>query len=61
MAEIEKSAVTSRAPAGLGIKRKQLIAAVRKQPPEAARKYILRAAFQALTSPWRATWNVCGG
>lgn len=50
MATIEQLAATLQALAGPGIKRKELIAAVRGRHPKASKKDIVRAAFYALTS-----------
>lgn len=50
MATIEQLAVTLQGLAGPGIKRKELIAAVREKHPKASKKDIVRAAFYALTS-----------
>ena len=50
MATIEQLAATLQGLAGPGIKRKDLIAAVRERHPKASKKEIVRAAFYALTS-----------
>lgn len=50
MATIEQLATTLQGLAGPGIKRKELIAAVREKHPKASKKDIVRAAFYALTS-----------
>jgi hypothetical protein len=50
MATIEQLAATLQGLAGPGIKRKELIAAVREKHPKASKKNIVRAAFYALTS-----------
>lgn len=50
MASIEQLATTLQGLAGPGIKRKELIAAVREKHPKASKKDIVRAAFYALTS-----------
>jgi hypothetical protein len=50
MATIEQLAATLQGAAGPGIKRKELIAAVREKYPKASKKDIVRAAFYALTS-----------
>lgn len=50
MASIEQLAVTLHGLAGPGIKRKELIAAVREKHPNASKREIVRAAFYALTS-----------
>ena len=50
MATIEELAATLQGLAGPGIKRKELIAAVREKHPKATKKDIVRAAFYALTS-----------
>lgn len=50
MATIEQLAATLQGLAGPGIKRKELIAAVREKHPKASKKDIVRAAFYALTS-----------
>lgn len=51
MPKIEELAATLQGLAGPGIKRKELIAAVREKHPKASKKDIVRAAFFALTSP----------
>ena len=50
MASIEELAATLQGLAGPGIKRKELVAAVREKHPKASKKDIVRAAFYALTS-----------
>lgn len=50
MAKIEELAATLHGLAGPGIKRKELIGAVREKHPKASKKDIVRAAFYALTS-----------
>jgi len=50
MATIEQLATTLQGLAAPGIKRKELIAAVREKHPKASKKDIVRAAFYALTS-----------
>jgi hypothetical protein len=50
MATIEQLAATLQGLAGPGVKRKELIAAVREKHPKASKKDIVRAAFYALTS-----------
>ncbi|MFB0493190.1 hypothetical protein ABIE45_005776 [Methylobacterium sp. OAE515] len=50
MVLIEQLAATLQGLAGPGIKRKELIAAVREKHPKASKKDIVRAAFYALTS-----------
>ncbi len=50
MATIEQLAATLQGLAGPGIKRKELIAAVREKHPKASKKDIVRAAFYALAS-----------
>lgn len=50
MASIEQLAATLQGLAGPGIKRKELVAAVREKHPKASKKDIVRAAFYALTS-----------
>lgn len=50
MAAIEQLAATLQGLAGPGIKRKELIAAVREKHPKASKKDIVRAAFYALTT-----------
>lgn len=49
MARIDESAGTLQRLAEPGIKRKELIAAVREHHPKASKKDIVRAAFYALT------------
>ncbi|MGN8097786.1 hypothetical protein CTI14_01540 [Methylobacterium radiotolerans] len=50
MARIEELAATLQGLAAPGIKRKELVAAVREKHPKASKKDIVRAAFYALTS-----------
>lgn len=50
MATIEELAGTLQGLAGPGIKRKELVSAVREKHPKASKKDIVRAAFYALTS-----------
>ena len=50
MAAIKQLATTLQGLAGPGIKRKELIAAVREKHPKASKKDIVRAAFYALTT-----------
>lgn len=50
MALIEQLSTTLQGLAGPGIKRKELIAAVREKHPKASKKDIVRAAFYALTT-----------
>jgi hypothetical protein len=50
MATIEQLATTMQGLAGPGIKRKELVAAVREKHPKASKKDIVRAAFYALTT-----------
>lgn len=50
MATIEQLATTLQRLAGPGIRRKDLIAAVREKHPNTSKKAIVRAAFYALTS-----------
>lgn len=50
MASIEELASTLQDLAGPGLKRRELIAAVREKHPKASKKDIVRAAFFALTS-----------
>ena len=50
MATIEQLATTLQGLAGPGIKRKELVAAVREKHPKASKKDIVRAAFYALTT-----------
>jgi hypothetical protein len=50
MAKIEEVAATLQGLAGPGVKRKELVAAVREKHPKASKKDIVRAAFYALTS-----------
>ena len=50
MATIEQLATELHALAGPGVKRKELVAAVRERHPKASKKDIVRAAFYALTS-----------
>lgn len=49
MSDIERVAATLRQVAQANMKTKELIAAVRRQHPEATKKEIVRAAFYALT------------
>lgn len=51
MPSIEQLATTLQGLANPEIKRKELVAAVRKRHPDASKKDIVRAAFYALTSP----------
>lgn len=50
MATIEQLATTLQGLARPGIKRKELVAAVREKHPNVSKKEIVRAAFYALTS-----------
>lgn len=50
MVRVEQLATTLQELAKPGVKRKELIAAVRERHPEASKKDIVRAAFYALTS-----------
>ena len=50
MVTIEQLATTLQGLAGPGIKRKELVAAVREKHPKASKKDIVRAAFYALTT-----------
>jgi hypothetical protein len=51
MATIEQLAATLQVLAGPGMRRKELMAAVREKHPDVSKKEIVRAAFYALTSP----------
>ena len=50
MATLEQLATTMQGLAGPGIKRKELVAAVREKHPKASKKDIVRAAFYALSA-----------